>query len=77
MYHPFIESLALTLVDIPITLVTQVIFAVLLYELVRLQRSVQQFLYAAHLAFLPKALTNYPMICLFSPQIAYSSCWSS
>jgi ABC-type multidrug transport system permease subunit len=29
MYHPFIESLALTLVDIPITFVTMVFFSIL------------------------------------------------
>lgn len=44
MYYPFIESLAHTVVDIPITLVTEAIFSVLLYFLVDLQRTASQFL---------------------------------
>jgi ATP-binding cassette subfamily G (WHITE) protein 2 (SNQ2) len=44
LYHPFIEALALTLVDIPITFSTSIIFAVILYFLVGLQQSAQQFL---------------------------------
>lgn len=43
MYHPFIEALALTLVDVPLTLITQIIFAVIVYFLVGLQRTAQQF----------------------------------
>ena len=38
-YHPFIEGLALTLVDIPITFITSVVFGVILYFMVGLQRS--------------------------------------
>lgn len=44
MYHPFVEGLALTLVDIPITLITQVVFGVIVYFLVGLQQSAGQFL---------------------------------
>jgi ATP-binding cassette subfamily G (WHITE) protein 2 (SNQ2) len=44
MYYPFIESLAHTVVDVPITLVTEGIFSVLLYFLVDLQRTASQFL---------------------------------
>lgn len=29
--HPFVEALALTAVDIPITFITQVLFAIVLY----------------------------------------------
>ncbi|RDX52640.1 pleiotropic drug resistance ABC transporter [Lentinus brumalis] len=43
MYHPFVEGLALTLVDIPITFVTQVVFGILIYFLVGLQQSASQF----------------------------------
>ncbi|KDQ56615.1 hypothetical protein JAAARDRAFT_131673 [Jaapia argillacea MUCL 33604] len=43
MYHPFIESLAMTLVDVPITFLTLMVFVVVLYFLVGLQRSVGQF----------------------------------
>ncbi|KAG1859914.1 ABC-2 type transporter-domain-containing protein [Suillus tomentosus] len=43
MYYPFIESLAHTVVDIPITLIIQGIFSVLLYFLVDLQRTAAQF----------------------------------
>ncbi|KAI0728228.1 pleiotropic drug resistance ABC transporter [Fomitopsis betulina] len=39
MYHPFVESLALTLVDIPITVLTLVIFTIIVYFLVGLQES--------------------------------------
>ena len=38
-YHPFVEALALTLVDIPITLVTLIIFSIILYFMTGLQRS--------------------------------------
>lgn len=48
LYHPFIESMALTLVDIPITFLTLAVFSVMLYFLVRLQQSVGQFLYVFH-----------------------------
>ena len=44
MYHTFVESMALTLVDIPITLVTIVLFCITLYFLCDLQRSAGQFL---------------------------------
>ncbi|KAI0922386.1 hypothetical protein AcV7_005930 [Taiwanofungus camphoratus] len=43
MYHPFVEALALTLVDIPISLVTMVLFSVILYFLADLQESARQF----------------------------------
>ncbi|EJD42304.1 pleiotropic drug resistance ABC transporter [Auricularia subglabra TFB-10046 SS5] len=43
MYHPYIEAVALTLVDIPLTLLIQVIFTILLYFLVGLQRTPGQY----------------------------------
>ncbi|KAF5330166.1 hypothetical protein D9611_010635 [Ephemerocybe angulata] len=43
LYHPFVEMLAHTLVDIPITLVITIIFAVILYFMTGLQRSPEQF----------------------------------
>ncbi|TDL15085.1 hypothetical protein BD410DRAFT_845493 [Rickenella mellea] len=59
LYHPFIESLALTIVDITITLVTQGVFCVLLYFLVRLQQTAGQFfiffLYLVTLTIMMKA----------------------
>lgn len=39
LYHPFVDALALTLVDIPFTVVTNVVFGVVLYFMVGLQRS--------------------------------------
>jgi ATP-binding cassette subfamily G (WHITE) protein 2 (SNQ2) len=39
LYHPFIEALALTLVDVPITFLTSIVFGVILYFMVGLQRS--------------------------------------
>jgi ATP-binding cassette, subfamily G (WHITE), member 2, SNQ2 len=44
LYHPFIEAVALTLVDIPITAITLLVFATIVYEAVRLQQSASQFL---------------------------------
>ncbi|KAJ7476163.1 pleiotropic drug resistance ABC transporter [Mycena latifolia] len=43
LYHPFIEAVALTLVDIPITFATTLVFAILLYFIVGLQRTASQF----------------------------------
>lgn len=44
MYHPFVESMALTLVDVPITFFTLTFFCIVLYFLVDLQRTAAQFL---------------------------------
>lgn len=44
LYHPFIEAVALTLVDLPITLTTTGVFAILIYFIVGLQQSAGQFL---------------------------------
>ncbi|KAG2364667.1 hypothetical protein BDR07DRAFT_1450169 [Suillus spraguei] len=43
LHYPFVQSLAHTMVDIPITLVVQLIFAAILYFMVGLQRSAAQF----------------------------------
>ncbi|KAI0649902.1 pleiotropic drug resistance ABC transporter [Trametes meyenii] len=43
MYHPFVEGLALTLVDVPITFITMVVFSIIIYFLVGLQQSAAQF----------------------------------
>ncbi|KAJ7113209.1 ABC-2 type transporter-domain-containing protein [Mycena epipterygia] len=43
LYHPFIEAVALTLVDIPITFCTTFSFSLLLYFIVDLQRTASQF----------------------------------
>lgn len=45
MYHPMIEGLALTLVDVPITFVTITLYTLILYFVVDLQRTVGQYLY--------------------------------
>ena len=42
LYHPFVEALALTIVDIPITFLCSAAFGVILYFLVGLQRSAGQ-----------------------------------
>jgi ATP-binding cassette, subfamily G (WHITE), member 2, SNQ2 len=44
LYHPFIEGAALTLVDIPITFITMLVFSVIIYFLTGLQRTASQFL---------------------------------
>lgn len=64
MYYPFIESLAYTVVDIPITFVIQSVFSVLLYFLVDLQRTAAQFLLAIPIY----KMTREVLTCL----IAYS-----
>ncbi|KAI0089451.1 pleiotropic drug resistance ABC transporter [Irpex rosettiformis] len=43
MYHPFAESAALTLVDVPMTLAQLTVFCILLYFFVGLQESAGQF----------------------------------
>lgn len=47
MYHPMVEALALTLVDVPFTLVTIILFTIIVYFIVDLQRSAAQFLYVS------------------------------
>ena len=44
MYHPFVESLALTMVDVPFSFITTVAFAIILYFVVGLQQTAGQFL---------------------------------
>ncbi|KAI9430674.1 hypothetical protein H4582DRAFT_1823669, partial [Lactarius indigo] len=44
MYHPFIEAVALTIVNVPITFVTIMIFSIILYFMVGLRASATQFL---------------------------------
>lgn len=44
MYYPFIEAAALTLVDLPINLLTLVIFTLLLYFIVGLEQTAGQYL---------------------------------
>lgn len=46
MYHPMVEALAMTLVDIPFTVMTMVFFSVIMYFVVRLQQTASQFLFA-------------------------------
>lgn len=43
LYHPFVEAIASTLVDIPLTFVTSIVFGVVVYFMVKLQQSVAQF----------------------------------
>lgn len=42
-YHPFVEAVSLTLVDIPISVVIGVVFSILVYFLVGLQKSAVRF----------------------------------
>ncbi len=39
MYHPFIEALAMTVVDIPISFVTTLVFGIIVYFSVMLQQT--------------------------------------
>jgi len=47
MYHPMVEALALTMVDVLFTLevVTIILFTIITYFIVGLQQSAAQFLY--------------------------------
>ena len=45
MYHPFVEAIALTLVDVPVTFTIILLYSIVLYFLVGLQRTAGQFLY--------------------------------
>jgi len=60
MYYPFIESLAYTVVDIPITFMIQGVFSVLLYFLVGLQRTPAQFLLVFSLYKIPPQILTSP-----------------
>jgi len=44
LYHPFIEAVALTIVDLPVTFLSTLLFGGLIYALVGLQKSAGQFL---------------------------------
>jgi ATP-binding cassette subfamily G (WHITE) protein 2 (SNQ2) len=54
MYHPFIEAFAMTVADIPITLVTLTIYCIVLYFVVGLQESAGQFLCAISISPRPR-----------------------
>jgi hypothetical protein len=49
MYHPFVEGLAITLVDVPVTFATMVLYTIILYFLVKLQQTAGQFLLSSRL----------------------------
>ena len=59
MYHPFVESIALTVVDVPITILTLVFFSIILYFLTGLQRSAGQFLYVRKYFIVFSLLTQW------------------
>jgi len=44
LYHPFIEAVALTIIDLPVTFLSNLVFGGLIYALVGLQKSAGQFL---------------------------------
>jgi len=44
MYHPMVEALAMTLVDVPFTLITIILFTIIIYFIVKLQQTAGQFL---------------------------------
>lgn len=47
LYRPFVDQIALTLVDLPIAFTCCVTFAVLLYFIAQLQQTPAQFLYVS------------------------------
>jgi ATP-binding cassette subfamily G (WHITE) protein 2 (SNQ2) len=44
LYHPFVDAIALTISDLPITIISTAVFTVTIYFIVGLQRTVEQFL---------------------------------
>jgi ABC-type multidrug transport system permease subunit len=54
MYHPMVEALAMTLVDVPFTLITIILFTIIIYFIVNLQQTAGQFLYG-----FDSSLTDY------------------
>jgi ATP-binding cassette subfamily G (WHITE) protein 2 (SNQ2) len=38
-YHPFVDALSMTLVDVPMTATTSLVFSLILYFMIGLQRS--------------------------------------
>jgi ATP-binding cassette subfamily G (WHITE) protein 2 (SNQ2) len=44
MYHPMVEALAMTLVDVPFTIITITLFSIIIYFVSGLQASAWQFL---------------------------------
>jgi ATP-binding cassette, subfamily G (WHITE), member 2, SNQ2 len=45
LYHPMMEAVAYTLVDIPITFISIIVYSVVIYLLAGLQRTAAQILY--------------------------------
>ena len=43
LYHPFVEAVALTVVDVPVTFVSTSVFALVLYFMVGLQQTAVSF----------------------------------
>ncbi|KAJ7852054.1 pleiotropic drug resistance ABC transporter [Mycena olivaceomarginata] len=43
LYHPFVDAIALTISDLPITIISTAVFTVTIYFIVGLQRTVEQF----------------------------------
>ncbi|KAJ7285271.1 pleiotropic drug resistance ABC transporter [Mycena rebaudengoi] len=76
LYHPFIEAVALTLVDLPITLTTTGVFAILIYFIVGLQQSAGQFfifyLFLATMSITMKAFFRAIAAAFKSPATAQS-----
>ncbi|KAG6829831.1 hypothetical protein H0H92_003374 [Tricholoma furcatifolium] len=65
LYHPFIEALALTLVDVPITFFTTILFGIILYFMVGLQRTAAQFLYVSMRLSTRALLTDFTFESVF------------
>lgn len=62
MYHPMVEALAMTAVDIPFTFITIAVFSLILYFSVRLQQTAAQFLYASITNHSEHELINFKYI---------------
>jgi ATP-binding cassette subfamily G (WHITE) protein 2 (SNQ2) len=65
LYHPFIEALALTLVDVPLTFLTTIVFSIILYFMTGLQRTASQFLYVTSSIQVALVLINVHVASLY------------
>ena len=73
MYYPFIEALALTLVDMPIAFITLVLFSILLYFIVGLEQTAGQYLCAPSLHSLSSFRTDRRFFCAVSSCCSFTS----
>ena len=71
LYYPFIDSLAHTIVDIPITLISLGVMSAILYFLVGLQKTARQFLYVVYFYLVAWAHNFHSTFFLFTFMVTF------